>query len=280
MRYKSFIKDMLIDYLKYILLAVFVVITVFPIAWLIIQSFKIEREIISYPPSFLGTTYTFRSFSRVFETIPMALYLRNTVVFSVGVTVISLLFDSMAGYTFARLRFKGRHFIFIIILITMMIPFQVLMIPLFLQCNFLGILNTFLGLIMPRMTSAFGIFMMRSYFSQLPKDLEEAARIDGLNEYSIFFRIMLPLVTPGVITLGIFHLMGNWNDLLYPLMMTSTVRMRTLSAGLALFVGERGTLYYGAQLAGAFVSMLPLLILYVFFQKYFVVSIANTGLKD
>jgi multiple sugar transport system permease protein len=281
MKYKNaLLRDKLLVWLKYTLLATLLVIIVFPVAWVMVQSFKLEREIIAYPPSFFGTAYTLKSFLRVFETIPMAMYFKNTVVFSVSVTLVSLLFDSMAGYAFARMRFRGRHAIFIITLVTMMIPFQVLMIPLFLESYFLGILNTFPGLIMPRMTSAFGIFMMRSYFSQLPGDLEEAARIDGVNEYAIFFRIMLPLVVPGLLTLGIFHLMYNWNDLLYPLMMTNSPKTRTLSAGLALFVGERATLYYGPQLAGAFISMIPLLVLYVFFQKYFIASIANTGLKD
>jgi multiple sugar transport system permease protein len=210
----------------------------------------------------------------------MLVYLKNTVIFSVSVSVLSVLFDSFAGYAFARMRFKGRHLIFIIVLVTMMIPFQVLMIPLFLEVHFLGLLNTLPGLIMPRMTSAFGIFMMRSYFSQLPKDLEEAARIDGMNEYSIFARVMAPLVAPGMMTLAIFHLMNNWNDLLYPLMMTNSTKMRTLSAGLALFVGERATTYFGPQIAGALISIAPLLILYIFFQKYFIASIANTGLKD
>jgi multiple sugar transport system permease protein len=186
----------------------------------------------------------------------------------------------MAGYAFARLRFRGRHAIFIIVLVTMMIPFQVLMIPLFLEVHFLKLLNTLPGLILPRVTSAFGIFMMRSYFSQLPKDLEEAARIDGMNEYSIFARVMVPLVTPGMLTLAVFHLMNNWNDLLYPLMMTNSTKMRTLSAGLALLVGERAMTYFGPQIAGALISITPLVVLYIFFQKYFVASIANTGLKD
>ena len=150
---------------------------------------------------------------------------------------------------------------------------------LFLESNYLGLLNTYPGLILPKMTTAFGIFMMRAYFSELPKELEEAARVDSANELTIFFRIMLPLVKPGLMTLGIFHLMNNWNDLLYPLMMTSDTDMRTLSAGLALFVGEHATLYYGPQLAGAVICIMPLLILYIFFQKYFVSSAVSSGIK-
>ena len=209
----------------------------------------------------------------------MGVYLKNTVIFAGISTLAALLFDSMSGYAFARLRFKGKNLIFIGVLMTMMVPFQVMMIPLFLESHFLGLLNTYAGLILPKMTTAFGIFMMRSYFAALPKELEEAARVDGVSEIGIFFKIMLPLVKPGLMTLGIFHLMNNWNDLLYPLMMTSETRMRTLSAGLALFVGEHATLYYGPQLAGAVVSILPLLVLYIFFQKYFVSSVVSSGIK-
>ena len=166
-------------------------------------------------------------------------------IFALGATGLALVFDSAAGYAFAQLDFKGKNFLFVVVLLTMMVPFQVMMIPLFLESNYLGLLNTYMGLILPKATTAFGVFMMRSYFAQQPHELGEAARIDGLSEIGIFFRIFLPLVVPGLMTLGIFHLMNNWNDLLYPLMMTTETKMRTLSAGLALFVGERSTTYYG-----------------------------------
>ena len=266
--------------IKYVFLTALLFIVIFPIFWLIISAFKFERQIVTFPPTVFGTAYTFENFVRIFNTIPIANYLINTVIFAVGSTFFALIFDSMAGYAFARLHFRGKDVLFIIILLSMMVPFQVIMIPLFLQVHFLGILNTYPGLIIPRTTMAFGIFMMRSYFSQLPKDLEEAARIDGLSEFGIYFRVMLPLVKPGIMTLGIFYLMTHWNDLLYPMMMTSSPRMRTLAAGLAMFVGERATLFFGAQLAGAVISIIPLLILYVFFQKYFVASVASSGLKD
>ncbi len=257
-----------------------IIIVLFPVIWLFAGSIKVEKEILSYPPTIFGSEISWKSFQRIFSSIPLTTYLKNTLIFSLGTTAFALLFDSMAGYAFARLHFKGKNVLFIAVLLTMMVPFQVVMIPLFLESYFLGILNTYQGLIAPKMTTAFGIFMMRAYFSQLPKDLEEAARMDGMNEFGIFFKIMAPLVKSGVLTLGIFHLMTSWNDLLYPLMMTSDVKMRTLTAGLALFVGERATTYYGPQLAGAVISITPLLVLYIFFQKYFVASVASTGIKD
>ena len=279
MKRKKASETLILGIIKYVSLGILLVIVVFPLVWLFAGSVKLEKEILSYPPTVFGSKMSFKSFERIFSNIPMAIYLKNTVIFSVTSTVIALLFDSMSGYAFARLNFKGKDILFVAILLTMMVPFQVIMIPLFLESHFLGTLNTYRGLIFPKMTTAFGIFMMRSYFSQLPKDLEEAARVDGLHEIGIFFRIMVPLVKPALMTLGIFHLMMNWNDLLYPLMMTSDVKMRTLTAGLALFVGERATTYYGPQLAGAVISIIPLLVLYIFFQKYFVASVAATGIK-
>lgn len=280
MKYKKNTGDKVLLVVKVVLMALLIFTVLFPLLWLLVNSFKVEKEIIGFPPSFFGTTYTLKSFERIFRTIPMTNYIKNTVIFAVGTTFLAVLFDSMAGYAFARLKFKGKNVIFIFVLLTMMVPFQVMMIPLFLESNALGLLDTYAGLILPKATSAFGIFMMRSYFAALPKDLEEAARVDGMNEAGIFAKIMLPLIKPGVLTLTIFYLMQNWNDLLYPLMMTSSTKMRTLSAGLALFVGEHATTYYGPQLAGALLSVLPLLVVYIFFQKYFIASAATSGMKD
>ncbi|HLV09113.1 MAG TPA: carbohydrate ABC transporter permease [Halanaerobiales bacterium] len=270
----------ILELIKYLLLISLIIVILFPFIWLFAGAVKPEKEILSYPPTVFGTEFTWKSFERIFSSIPMGVYLKNTVIFALGSTLISLLFDAMSGYAFARLKFKHKNIIFIAVLFTMMVPFQVMMIPLFLESYFLGLLNTYPGLILPKATTAFGIFMMRAYFTQLPGELEEAARVDGLNEFGIFFKIMIPLVKPGLMTLGIFYLMTYWNDLLYPLMMTSSVRMRTLSAGLALFVGERATTYYGPQLAGALISIIPLLVLYIIFQKYFIASIAATGIKS
>ncbi|MFT4006343.1 MAG: carbohydrate ABC transporter permease [Lacrimispora sp.] len=280
MKFKISKADKGLTALKYIFLILIFIIVLFPLVWLVISSFKTEKEIIGFPPRLLGSSYTLKSFKRIFDSIPFAAYIKNTVVFAAGTTALAVLFDSLSGYAFARLEFKGKDKIFILVLLTMMVPFQVMMIPLFLESHFLGLLDTYAGLILPKATSAFGIFMMRSYFAALPKDLEEAARMDGLSEFGIFWRIMLPLVKPGVLTLAIFHLMNNWNDLLYPLMMTSSTKMRTLSAGLALFVGEHATTYYGPQLAGALLSILPLFVVYMFFQKYFIASVATSGMKD
>ena len=262
-----------------VILSMMLIVVVFPFLWMVVSSFKYEQDIITYPPTVFASSYTLMQYEKVFSAIPLWMYIRNTVIFAFGVTITSVLFDSMAGYAFARIQFKGRKLLFNIVLLTMMIPFQITMIPLFIQIFKLGMLNTFAGLIIPRMTSAFGIFMMRSFFVGLPKDLEEAARIDGVNELGILFRIMMPLCKTAMLSLAVFTLMGNWNDLLYPLMLTTTTEIRTLPSGLAMFVGERVT-QYGPSIAGSVISMLPLLLMYCFAQKYFITGIAMSGMKE
>lgn len=218
------------------------------------------------------------NYIRVWDRIPLMQFFLNTLIFATVTTLLCLCFDSMAGYAFARLNFKGKGSLFNLILVTMMVPFQVIMIPLFIEIYKFGLLDTYAGLILPRATSAFGIYMMRSFFVSLPKDLEEAARIDGLHEFGIFARIMLPLCKSALLSLGLFHFMFNWNDLIYPLMLTSSANMRTLPAGIAMFIGER-VIEYGPTLAATLLSMLPLLLMYLFFQRYFMQSVAITGLK-
>ncbi|WP_455616132.1 carbohydrate ABC transporter permease [Eisenbergiella sp.] len=250
-----------------------------PFLWMVGMSFKTEAEIMSFPPTFIPKEWTLKHLTAIWGRIPLFTYIKNTIIFAVGVALVSVMIDSLAGYAFARMKFRGRETIFSLILLTMMVPFQITMIPLYIETYKLGILNTFIGLILPRAATAYGIFFMRSFFLGLPKDLEESARIDGLNEFGIYIRIMLPLCKPAFITLFIFVLMGNWNDLLYPMMMTSSTNMRTLPAGLAMFVGE-GLTEVGPSMAGAFISMVPLFVLYCIAQKYFVQGIAVSGMKE
>ena len=254
------------------------VVVLYPFIWLVLMSLRFNQDIMHYPPSLLAAHYTLTQYVQVFTRIPFARFFLNTVIFAGSVSLISILFDSMAGYAFGRLNFKGKGPLFVVVLIGLFIPFQIIMIPLFVEVYKLGILNTYFALILPHCTSPFGIYLMRSFFVGLPKDLEESARMDGLNEFGVYRAIMLPLCAPALVTLFIFHFMYNWNDLLYPLMMTSSTEMRTLPAGLAVFVGER-VIEYGPTLAGSLLALAPLLIAYVFAQRYFVQSIAMTGLK-
>lgn len=265
--------------IRTISMLVILLVIAFPFLWLIISSFKHEKDIISFPPRIFADSYTLDNYIKVWTTIPLLDYIKNTVIFAGGTVITSVFFDSLAGYAFARMRFKGKSVLFYFVLLTMMIPFQVFMIPLFIEVNLLGMLDTYAGLIIPRMTTAFGIFMMRSFFITLPDSLEEAARIDGLSEFNIFLKIMLPLSKPTFLSLGIFTLMNSWNDLLYPLILTSSSKMRTLPAGLALFTGQNIS-FYGPVMAGTVISMLPLLVVYIFAQKYFVQGTAMSGMKE
>lgn len=265
--------------IRTISMLVILLVIAFPFLWLIISSFKHEKDIISFPPRIFADSYTLDNYIKVWTTIPLLDYIKNTVIFAGGTVITSVFFDSLAGYAFARMRFKGKSVLFYFVLLTMMIPFQVFMIPLFIEVNLLGMLDTYAGLIIPRMTTAFGIFMMRSFFITLPDSLEEAARIDGLSEFNIFLKIMLPLSKPTLLSLGIFTLMNSWNDLLYPLILTSSSKMRTSPAGLALFTGQNIS-FYGPVMAGTVISMLPLLVVYIFAQKYFVQGTAMSGMKE
>lgn len=250
-----------------------------PIIWLLVSSFKTDVGVIKFPPRFFPEEWTLHQYKYVGQSIPIFAMTRNTIVFAGGVTIVSLIFDSMAGYAFARMNFKGSKLIFSIILLTMMVPFQIIMTPLYIEVYKFGLLDTYAGLILPRATSAFGIYMMRSFFVGLPESLEESGRIDGMSEFRIFRSIMLPLCKPALVSLGIFHFMNNWNDLLYPLMLTSSADKRTLSAGLAVLVGNK-VIKYGPTLAATMISLAPLLILYLFCQKYFVEGIAASGMKE
>lgn len=261
-----------------IIMIVILATVLYPLVWLAISSFKIEKDIIQYPPKLWSNNFIVEQYIRVWDKLPMFTMFKNTLIFSGIVTISTCLFCSMGGYAFARLKFKGRKALFIIIIMTMMIPFQVTMIPLYILEYKMGILDTFLGLILPRLTWPFAIYLMRSFFISLPKNLEEAARIDGASEYRIFWQIMLPQCKAALVTVAIMTFVNNWNDLIYPLMLTNSVKMRTLSVGLAMFVGER-SIEYGATLAASMISLIPLLIGYVFLQRYFVKGIILSGMK-
>lgn len=261
-----------------IFLAVLALIVLVPVLWIILGTFKPEKEIISYPPTFFPHLLTFENFSIVSKRIKIWRYALNSFIYAGGTTLIAMFVNSLAGYVYARFKFKGKNICFLLTLATMMIPFQVIMVPLFLIVFKLGMYDTYWGLIIPRIAVATSIFMMRAAFTGLPKELEDAGRIDGLSEFGIYLRIMLPQVKPALICLFILSFNGSWNDLLWPMLAASSTNMRTLANGLALFVGEF-TVQYGAAFAGTVISLLPMLLLYIFGQKYFVQGMASSGLK-
>ena len=260
-------------------LALFALAVVFPFIWMVLTSVKPEAEVVRYPPRLLPDTWTLDAYINIWQRVPFGRFFLNSLLFAGGVTVISLFLDSLTAYALSRLSFPGRDLIFIIILVALMLPFQVSFIPLYVTVHELGLLNTFGGLIIPRATNAFGIFMLRQFFTTLPRELDDAARIDGAGEFYIYSRIILPLSRPALATLAVFHFMYNWNDFLWPLLITSSTDMRTLPAGLALFMGQH-VVEYAVLMAGATLALAPLFVAFLFAQRYFVQGIALTGLKE
>ena len=260
-----------------IFLSIFALAVLIPVIWIAICAFRPQTELMQYPPKFFAETLTLQNFTDITKRIKIWGYVRNSVIYCLATTIPSAFLNSLAGYAFARLEFKGKHVLFIMVLATMMIPFQVIMVPLFLEVYKLGMYDTLAGLVIPNLGAAMTVFMLRASFSGIPKELEEAARIDGLSEFGIFWRIMLPLVKPTAVTVIVLGVNGAWNDLMWPLLITSDTSMRTLTNGLAMFVNS--SLQYGTAFAGAFISICPMLVLYIFGQRYFVEGTATSGLK-
>lgn len=249
-----------------------------PLVWMLSASVRTQGDLLGNAMTLWPQAFTWDNYVDVWSRIPFGRQLVNTVVFAGTISVVSVVLDSMAGYAFARFEFPGRGVLFVIVLITLMLPIQVTLIPVYQLLNDLGWINTMHGLVVPRLADAFGIFFMRQFFLGLPRDLEDAGRIDGVTEFGIWRRIMMPLAWPAVLTLGLFNLLYNWNDLLWPLVVTTDEQMRTLTAGLALFKGQHNA-EYGLLMAGAILALLPMVVAFFLVQRRFIEGIATTGLK-
>jgi multiple sugar transport system permease protein len=251
---------------------------IFPFVWMLLTSLKTSQEIFGDPGRLLPSAFNVQAYITIWSELPFARLFLNSVIFAGGVTVLSVFFDSLAAYALARLDFPGRTFAFFLVLATLMVPYQITLVPLFQTVFDLDWLNTYQGLIVPRATSAFGIFLLRQFFVSIPRDLDAAARIDGAGEFRIYWSIMLPLAKPALATLAVFHFMNNWNDFLWPLIISSSQEMYTLPSGLTLFAGQFVT-DHAVLMAGATISLAPLAIAFFFAQRYFVQGIATTGIK-
>jgi multiple sugar transport system permease protein len=261
-----------------VLLVIAALAVVFPFVWMLLTSFRTQQEIFSQPGNLIPATFNLENYVRIWSELPFARLFLNSVIFAGGATIVSVFFDSLAAYALARLSFPGKTFAFLLVLATLMVPYQITLVPLFQTVFDLHWLDTYQGLIVPRATSAFGIFLLRQFFVSVPRDLDQAARIDGANEFRVYWSIMLPLAKPALATLAVFHFMNNWNDFLWPLVITSSENMRTLPAGLTLFSGQF-VIDHGVLMAGATISLLPLALAFFFAQRYFVQGIATTGIK-
>jgi multiple sugar transport system permease protein len=266
--------------LSYLLLVLLTIVMGVPFLWMISSSLKEQGYIFIYPPQWIPNPVRWQNYIDLFNMMPFMQFFYNSAKIALLTTVGQLLTCSLAAYAFARFQFWGRDTIFTILLATMMVPFQVTMIPVFITMHRLNLLDTHLALWGPAfLGGAYGTFLLRQFFLTLPPELEDAARVDGCGRFGIWWRIFLPLSKPALATLGIFVFMGQWNDLLGPVLYLSTKAKMTLTIGLAMLFHQWGATPWNLVMAGAVVTVLPILIIYIFGQKYFVQGIVTTGLK-
>ena len=273
-------RQLLMNTFAYLVLGLGGIATLVPFYWMVASSLKSLGEIYQFPPTLLPTTLHFENYILAWRIIPFATFFRNTAYISLSVMLGQLFTCSLAGYAFARLRFPGRDRIFLLYLSTMMVPFSVVMVPLYILMRNLGWIDSHLALIVPGLVSIFGTFLMRQFFSTIPKELEDAARIDGCSFFRLYWTIMLPIAKPALATLGILTFMNTWNDFLWPLIVISTIPKKTLPLGLLMLLEQQAikTPWHMVMAAGTF-SILPILVVFTLGQKYYVQGIVTSGLK-
>jgi ABC-type glycerol-3-phosphate transport system permease component len=266
--------------LLYATLTLLAVVFIVPFLWVVSTSLKGNEQIFAVPPRWIPETFHFENYATIFERMPFLLYLRNSL-FVTGLSIIGIVgSSSLVAYAFACLRWPGRDTFFLIILATMMLPMQVTMIPVFVLFKELGWLNTFKPLVVPAFFGggAFNIFLLRQFFLGIPRDLADAARIDGCSEFRIYWNIMLPLAKPALATVAILTFMFSWNDFLGPLIYLSDKMKGTLALGLSMFVGQYAT-EWALLMAASVLMMIPMILLFFFFQRYFIQGFTMSGIK-
>ena len=249
-----------------------------PFIWMLSTALKSDQFILSMPPQFIPDPLTTESFTRLFELYPMFRIFGNSLFVAIAITVGQLITCSMAAYAFARMRFRGSNIVFLLYLATLMIPSQVTITPLFILMRNLGWVNTYQGIVAPGVFSAFGTFLLRQYFLTLPRELEEAAFIDGANHWTVFRHIILPLSLPALATLTVFAFMEAWNSYLWPLFVARDIEIMTLPVALATLHGRYLT-EWNLVMAGSAITILPMIIVFVLAQKYFIRGVVMSGIK-
>lgn len=254
-------------------------ITIVPFIWMILTSLKDMSEIFVYPPKWFPSTFKFENYTNSFNAAPFGRYYLNSLFVAIVVTLGQLITCSMAAFAFARLKFRGNKILFYIFLGTMMIPYNVTMIPSFMMLYWLGWIDTYKALIVPGLASAFGTFLLRQFFITIPKELEEAAYIDGATRFGVLWRIIIPLAKPALATLAIFTFMGVFNDFIWALIVLNSEELRTVQLGLAIFRDQYLT-QWDLLMAGSVMAVVPILLVFFFAQKYFIKGITLSGLKE
>lgn len=251
---------------------------ILPFIWMVVTSLKTMQEAFLFPPRFVPKIPQFVNYVTIWAAAPFGRFYINSFIVSICVTLGQLLTCSLGAYAFARINFRGRDKLFLVYLATMMIPFQVTMIPIFGMMKELHWINTYKALIVPSIFSAYGTFLLRQFFMTIPNELEESVKIDGGGYFICFTKIILPLCKPALATLGIFVFLWSWNNFLWPLLVINTVNMNTLPLGIAFFQGRFAT-QWNLMMAGSTMALIPLLIVFLFAQDYFIEGISLSGIK-
>lgn len=251
----------------------------FPIYWMFKGAFQPSAVALQLPPTLAPTNLTFENFGRLVEQTPIFRWLANSVIVAGSATALTVVFGSLAGYAFAKRRFPGREVIFWILLTAMMVPKQVMLIPLYILMNDYGLYNTHPGMFLPQVAWPFGLFLMRQFMQRIPDGLIESAKMDGANELRVFWSIVLPLSVPAFGTVGILYFVRTWNDYMWQLVMTKDTIMSTLPVGIATVSRTEFTLDYGLMMAGAAFGAVPMILIFLFFQKYFVKGLTVGAIK-
>ncbi len=266
------------------LMVVIACIFFLPLAWTVISSLKSEGQIISYPPQWIPKQITAENFILVFQKFPFINWSFNSICLAVISTFLILAVDSLAAYAFGRLEFKGKKFLFGLVVSMLLFPIQAYVVPLFMVFSTLHLLNTFVAIILPSTAQVTGVFLLTAFFKSIPKELEEAAFIDGCTDFRIFFALMLPLSKPALSSVAILSFISNWNNFLWPLIAIRSDILKPLPVGVAQFMGAAGGVsgsapQYGISLAAAVMAIIPTLLVFLFLQRYFVQGVIASGLK-
>ena len=264
--------------LTYVIVILVTLTMLAPFVWMLSASLKLDRDVFAFPIQWIPSHPRWQNYVDIWTKIPLALFVYNTVKLTVIVTILQLLTSSFAAYAFAKLRFPYRNALFLAYIATIAMPWQVYMVPQFIMMRGFGLNNTLTALICLQAFTAFGVFLMRQFYMSIPDELCEAARIDGMSEYGIWWRIMLPLSMPAISTLTIFTFVTTWNDFLGPLIYLTKTEVKTIQIGIRMFITQY-TQEYGLIMAASVVSLIPVLIVFLALQRFFVEGIASTGLK-
>jgi multiple sugar transport system permease protein len=264
--------------ITYIFLIALAVLMLLPFVWMLSASLKMDKDVFRFPIQWIPEVPQWGNYVKIWIQIPFLTFFANTTKLTVIITFLQLFTSSFAGYAFAKLQFKGRDIIFLAYIASIAVPWQSYMVPQFIMMRRLDLVDTHTSLILLQAFTAFGVFLMRQFFISIPNDIIDAARIDGLSEYGIYFRIMLPLSKPALATLTIFTVVTTWNDFMGPLIYLNSQAQKTIQLGLRMFI-QQYSANYSLIMAASLVSLIPIIILFLAFQRFFVEGIASTGVK-